>query len=158
MTFTYVECPTVYRPGLGDPSSIFLAGGITGVEDWQAEAVEALRDLDVVVLNPRRAHFPIDDPEQTPIQIRWEHRALHMVDLTVFWFPASDPAVTTQPIAMLELGAALDNPFRRLVVGADPGFPRVADVEWQTHLARADLSVHNTLATTIAAARRALGA
>ncbi|MGQ4513659.1 nucleoside 2-deoxyribosyltransferase domain-containing protein [Streptomyces sp. DW26H14] len=157
MTFTYVECPTVYRPGASDGPSIFLAGGITGVEDWQAEAVEALRDLDVVVLNPRRAHFPIDDPTQTPIQIQWEHRALHLAALTLFWFPVSDPAVTTQPIAMLELGAALDNPYRRIVVGADPAFPRVADVEWQAHLARADMTVHNSLANTLAAARRAIG-
>ncbi|MGQ4514871.1 nucleoside 2-deoxyribosyltransferase domain-containing protein [Streptomyces sp. DW26H14] len=153
---TYIECPDVYEPAADDLPSVFLAGGITGVEDWQREAVEGFAGLDVVVLNPRRRHFPIDDPTQTPVQIRWEHRALHCASVSLFWFPPSVASVTTQPIAMLELGAALDNPARRIVVGADPRFPRVADVEWQARLARPDLMVHGSLADTLAAARRLL--
>ncbi|MEW2546576.1 nucleoside 2-deoxyribosyltransferase domain-containing protein [Streptomyces sp. NPDC047002] len=153
---TYIECPALYEPAPGDPPAVFLAGGITGVQDWQREAVRGLAGLEVVVLNPRRRHFPIDDPSQTPVQIRWEHRALHLAAVTVFWFPRSDASVTTQPIAMLELGAALDNPARRIVVGTDPAFPRAADVQWQARLARPGMRVHTSLTDTLAALRYAL--
>lgn len=147
----YYECPDVYEPAPGDPVAVFLAGGITGVGDWQSRAVRLLRRLNVIVLNPRRRCFPIDDPAQTPVQIRWEHRHLHLPGvLTMFWFPPGD---SVQPIAMLELGAALDSPARRIVVGADPGYPRVDDVRWQTRLARPGTTVHATLNDTLAAVR-----
>src|SRR4051794_41365713 len=126
MTKRYYEAPEPYAPLPEDPPAVFLAGGITGVEDWQREAADVLGRLDAIVLNPRRRDFPIDDPEQTGIQISWEHRHLHLPQvLTLFWFP---PGGSVQPIALLELGAALDNPGRRIVVGADPRYPRVEDV------------------------------
>ncbi len=53
-------------PALWEPPTVFLAGGITGVEDRQVQAAEALTELGVIVLNPRRRHFPVDDPGQTP--------------------------------------------------------------------------------------------
>ncbi|WP_188193156.1 nucleoside 2-deoxyribosyltransferase domain-containing protein [Nonomuraea sp. SYSU D8015] len=151
---SYFEAPDPYEPAPGDPPAVFLAGGITGVEDWQRRAAAALGPLGVIVLNPRRREFPIGDPAQTPVQITWEHRHLHLPGvLTMFWFPAGD---SVQPIAMLELGAALDNPARRMVVGADPGYPRVEDVRWQTRLARPDEAVHSTLDDTLAAVRARL--
>jgi hypothetical protein len=104
----------------------------------------------VIVLNPRRRRFAIDDPAQAPIQIAWEHHHLHLPEvLTMFWFPSGD---SDQPIALLELGAALDNPARRLAVGADPGYRRVEDVRWQARLARAGEVVHATLGDTVSAA------
>lgn len=149
----YFECPAVYEPAAGDPPVVFVAGGVVGVEDWQTAAAEVLTGYGAIVLNPRRAHFPIGDPEQTPVQIRWEHRHLHLPGvLTMFWFPACDAAVTTQPIAMFELGAALGEQ-RPLVVGADPSYPRVEDVRWQVELARPGTPVHASLADTLEATR-----
>ncbi|MEV0822008.1 nucleoside 2-deoxyribosyltransferase domain-containing protein [Nonomuraea rubra] len=147
----YYEAPGYYEPAPGDPPAVFLAGGITGVADWQREAARVLGRLGAVVLNPRRRDFPIGDPAQTPVQIAWEHHHLHLPGvLTMFWFPPGD---STQPIALLELGAALDNPARRIVVGADPGYPRVEDVRCQTSLARPGEVVRTTLAATLAAVR-----
>ncbi|RAJ70233.1 nucleoside 2-deoxyribosyltransferase-like protein [Streptomyces sp. Amel2xB2] len=148
---TYFECPTPYRPAPGDPPAVFLAGGIVGCPDWQSVAADCLAGQ-AVVLNPRRANFPIDDPSATPEQIRWEHQHLHMDGvLTLFWFPACDRQVTTQPIAMFELGAALGEQ-RPIVVGADPGYPRVEDVRWQASLAQPGLTVHDSLDATLTAA------
>ncbi|MGP3957953.1 nucleoside 2-deoxyribosyltransferase domain-containing protein [Nonomuraea sp. 3N208] len=151
---TYYEAPDSYEPASGDPPAVFLAGGITGVEDWQRRAAAALGRAGLIVLNPRRGRFPIDDPAQTPVQIAWEHRHLHLPGvLTMFWFPPGD---SDQPIALLELGAALDNPLRRLVVGADPGYRRVEDVRWQTRLARPGEVVHTMLDGTLRAVQARL--
>ncbi|SEG96786.1 Nucleoside 2-deoxyribosyltransferase like [Nonomuraea solani] len=150
----YFEAPDYYEPAPGDPPAVFLAGGITGVEDWQRRAAAALGGA--IVLNPRRRHFPMDDPAQAPAQIAWEHHHLHLPEvLTMFWFPAGD---SMQPIALLELGAALDNPARRIVIGADPGYPRAEDVRVQTRLARPGELVHPTLPATLTAVHERLTA
>lgn len=150
----YVEAPAVHRPAPGDPPSVFLAGGITHCPPWQSEAARELADF--VVLNPRRADFDVSDPSQTDVQIAWEYAHLLRADLTLFWFPACDAVLTVQPITLYELGAAAATPGRRLVVGADPGYPRRADVVTQLSLSRPDLTVHPTLSETLAAAHTAL--
>ncbi|MFE9566591.1 nucleoside 2-deoxyribosyltransferase domain-containing protein [Streptomyces sp. NPDC006487] len=146
-----MEAPAVHRPAPGDPPSVFLAGGITHCPPWQSRAAAALAEF--VVLNPRRTDFDVSDPSQTDVQIAWEYRHLQLADLTLFWFPACDALLTVQPITLYELGAAAATPGRRLVVGADPGYPRRADVVTQLSLARPDLRVHATLPETLAAAR-----
>jgi len=47
----HVKCP---EESDGGKRSVFLAGGITGCEDWQDEIVEMLKDTNFVLLNPRR--------------------------------------------------------------------------------------------------------
>jgi hypothetical protein len=141
---------------------VFLAGGITGVADWQAEARTALRSTSCVVLNPRRADFDVTDPNGAATQVAWEchHRKLRRL-VMMFWFPACDPVVTVQPIALLELGAELartPSAHRRLVVGADPGYPRRADIVLQCHHDAPQLSVHDTLDATLLATATAVRA
>lgn len=140
----YVEAPTYYRPQPADPRGVFLAGGITGVERWHDRAVAYFRSAaqPVVVINPNRAKFPIHDPSAAWEQVTWEQHHLHLPGVvTLFWFPASDPAVTTQPIAMFELGQALGE-GRRIVVGAHPDYPRAPDVHMLCQLARPGQVVH----------------
>ena len=153
----YYEAPHPYRPRPGDPPAVFLAGGITGVERWHDHAAGVLADV-AVVLNPHRVAFPIDDPGAGREQVTWEQHHLHLPGvLTLFWFPASDPRVTTQPIAMFELGQALGE-GRRVVVGADPRYPRQADVHLLCELARPDLRVGTSLDDVLTAARGLLTA
>ncbi|MGW6686075.1 nucleoside 2-deoxyribosyltransferase domain-containing protein [Streptomyces sp. NPDC054961] len=147
----YVEAPTEYRPAPGDAPSVFLAGGITHCPPWQPRAAAALARF--VVLNPRRADFDVSDPSQTDVQIAWEYAHLRRADVTLFWFPACDAALTVQPITLYELGFAAAVPSRRLAVGADPGYPRRGDVVTQLALARPDLRVHRTLPGTLSEAR-----
>jgi hypothetical protein len=144
----YFEAPVDYRPTAGDSPSVFLAGGITNCPDWQETAARALLGRGMVVFNPRRGEYLLDDPAEAARQIAWEHRHLHLAGATLFWFPAGS---ALQPIALFELGAALGE-GRRLAVGVEPGYPRALDVREQVALARPGLPVHEKLDEAVAAA------
>ncbi|WBP92171.1 nucleoside 2-deoxyribosyltransferase domain-containing protein [Kitasatospora cathayae] len=144
MTNRYFEAPDDYEPAPGDPLSVFLGGGITGCPDWQAPAAEELLDVGLIVFNPRRRSFPIDNPDEAPRQIAWEHRHLHLAGVTLFWFPADQ----VQPIALFELGAALGE-GRHIAVGAAPGYPRRLDVEHQVALTGNTRTVHASLSDVL---------
>jgi SAM-dependent methyltransferase len=149
----YVEAPDYYLPDAGDPPAVFLAGGITGVGRWHDHAASVLASAatPVVVLNPNRVDFPIHDPGSGWEQVSWEQHHLHLPGVvTLFWFPASDPRTTTQPVAMFELGQALGE-GRPVVVGAHPEYPRQADVHMLCELSRPGLSVHTRLDDVLAA-------
>ena len=135
---TYVAAPTEYLPD-GRPS-LFLAGGITGCGDWQWDFARRLEPTELVVFNPRRRHFPMDDPDAGGEQIRWEFRHLRRAAARLFWFP---PA-TLCPIALYELGAWSIAPGP-LFVGVDPDYARRFDVESQTGLVRPDVRVAHSL-------------
>ena len=65
MTEHYVEALTEYPPKPGE-RSLFLAGGVTACPDWQAWMVQRLSASGLVLLNPRRAHFPIQRSAAAP--------------------------------------------------------------------------------------------
>jgi len=144
LAMTVVVAPD--RPGAPRPG-IFLAGGISGVGDWQREAIAHLRPVWPTVYNPRRANFPIGDEAAGAEQIRWEFDHLALADVVLFWFSFE----TIQPIVLYELGrwAASAKP---LAVGADPRYERRFDVVQQLGLARPGLTVHADLESTCAAA------
>jgi len=134
MTATYIEAPDEYD---GPGPSLFLAGGITGTFDWQADVVRRLADLPLVLLNPRRRNFPIDDPSAAEGQIAWEFRHLRRAAAVLFWFPPE----TLCPIALFELGGRTMTPEQALFVGTDPAYQRRLDVEIQLKLARPEVAV-----------------
>jgi hypothetical protein len=137
------------RPASPPRPGIFLAGGISGVRDWQRDAVEGLRPAWPAIYNPRRAVFPMGDDAEGARQIRWEFDHLALADAILFWFSFE----TAQPIVLYELGrwAASDKP---LAVGADPRYERRFDVVQQLALARPGLTVHADLESTCAAANQ----
>ena len=155
----YFEAPTYYRPQRCDPPAVFLAGGISGIaERWHARAVQVLAGAPpMVILNPNRASFPIGDPSAGWGQVSWEQHHLHLAAVTLFWFPACDASVTTQPIAMFELGQALGE-GRPIVVGAHPDYPREADVHMLCQLARPGMPVYSSLDDVLAATVAAITA
>jgi hypothetical protein len=130
----YIEALTEYD---GAGPSVFLAGGISGTFDWQADIVSRLADLPLVLLNPRRKNFPIGDPGAAPTQIEWEYRHLRRATAVLFWFPPE----TLCPIALYELGGRALVREQPLFVGAHPDFQRKLDVEVQLKLARPEVSV-----------------
>lgn len=143
----YFEAPDYYRPQPTDPPAIFLAGGITGVERWHTHAIKTLQAAEppLVILNPNRTSFPINDPNAAWEQVSWEQHHLHLPNtISLFWFPASAPETTTQPIAMFELGQALGE-RRQIVVGAHPGYPREADVHMLCQLTTPGRPVYSDL-------------
>lgn len=134
-----IEALDDYSPQLGQ-TSIFLAGGITSCHNWQQEMIHLLRETDLVVLNPRRANFPIDDPAAAEAQIAWEFRHLRHAHSILFWFPCE----TLCPITLYELGA-WSMTSKPLFVGIHPDYQRRRDVEIQTRLVRPDVSIAYSL-------------
>jgi hypothetical protein len=90
----------------------------------------------LVIFNPRRQHFPIDDPSAAEEQIRWEHHHLRLASDILFWFPCE----TLCPIALYELGAwsMTDKP---IYVGVHPEYRRRQDIDIQTELTRPQVEI-----------------
>lgn len=143
----YSEAPE-YKPFFG--KSIFLAGGITSCPDWQALASDAIQHYapDVMVYNPRRANFPMDDPTAAREQIEWEHNMLLISTVVMFWFPKSE---VMQPISLFELGKHFDRRSEsgEIVVGASPEYPRYEDIKIQLELEHPNFPVYTTLNDTV---------
>ena len=133
----HIECPEV---SIGNADSVFLAGGIMGCPDWQAEMFELLADCELTLFNPRRKTFPIADPNAAEIQITWEFEHLRKASAILFWFPCESLC----PIVLYELGA-WSKTNKCLFVGVHPKYQRRTDVEIQTRLVRPDVRVVHSL-------------
>jgi hypothetical protein len=90
-------------------------------EDWQAMVTQALADLPVTVLNPRRDEW--DDSWEQSIgnslfrgQVEWELEGLERASVVVMYFAP----VTQAPITLLELGLLARS--GKLVVCCPAGF------------------------------------
>jgi Nucleoside 2-deoxyribosyltransferase like len=134
-----VQCPAEANPDAHE-ASLFLAGGISNCPDWQSRLLEALRDTDWVVFNPRRMDFDSSNPDLARVQIEWEHRHLRVASAVAFWFPPQ----TLCPITLYELGA-WSMTKKPLFVGVDPAYARRLDVLEQTRLVRPDVRVVDSL-------------
>jgi len=136
----YIEAPqySVEISKLPAHVNIFLAGSITGAQDWQKELAYAnLRDYPRIidlfnVFNPRRANYNALDPALELEQITWEYHCIHeKCEHILFWFAPE----TLAPITLFELGSALlthDN--SKIYIGIDPEYKRKNDVIIQTQL------------------------
>ena len=133
----YIEAPLeLDADDATNYDSVFLAGGITGCPDWQKAMVGLLEDTHLVLLNPRRENFPIDDPDAAQAQIEWEHHHLRRADAILFWFSGA----TLNPIVLYELGA-WSMTQKPIFVGMDRDYARRQDVEIQTALARPEVPI-----------------
>lgn len=123
--------------------TVFLAGGITNCWEWQDKVIELLEkeNLDnLVVFNPRRKDFPINDLNAAEEQIKWEFDMLEQCDIFSMYFCAGE---SDQPICMYELGRNIcrmqmrfsTNWVMRLAVTVEKGYKRKKDVNIQTSLA-----------------------
>lgn len=128
--------------------TVFLAGGITNCWDWQNLVIEYLKEEEkegedlskLVIFNPRRPNFPIDDPFAAYAQIEWEYKWLMACDIFSMYFAGGS---SVQPICMYELGRyshrMLDLfPWAyqdRVIVTVEPTYKRASDVIIQMRLA-----------------------
>jgi len=140
-----------YVPTQTNTMAVFLAGGISGCSDWQKELAQMLGDEDIVLLNPRRPDFPIDDPDAARDQIEWEYHHLRLADAIVFWFPCE----TLCPITLFELGA-WSMTEKPLIIGTHPEYARRQDVVIQMALARPEVKIMSSLEEIVDAARSGL--
>ncbi len=125
---------------------MFLAGGITGTENWQKQFIEMLGDVNVTIINPRREIY-INSPKEAKRQIKWEFNAFEYVlgcsyhPSVSFWFPKSSIC----PIALFELGKMVMADEIRLYIGCEPGYARELDIQEQVRLARPEVEVDDSL-------------
>lgn len=109
---------------------VFLAGSIEmGVaEPWQAQVEEMLQDLDITILNPRRAEWDSSwdqkmENEAFRGQVEWELNGQDRADVIAMYF---DPN-TKSPISLLELGLYASS--GKLIVCCEDGFWRKGNVD-----------------------------
>lgn len=122
----------VKAPGKVPPKKrVFLAGSIemgTAIE-WQKMFVDAVSDLDIVCLNPRRDDWDhtweqsITNPKFVE-QVTWELDNLYGSDYVVFVF---DPNAKS-PITLMELGL-MAGQHKTILVCCPPGFWRKGNVD-----------------------------
>lgn len=129
------------RPG---KIKCFLGGGITNCAKWQDEVIRAINNSDedtsnLVLYNPRRKNFPIDDPNASKDQVKWEFDWLSAADIFTMYFCNTEKS--DQPICFYELGRYVtkmmydhpDDYISRIIVSCEDGFRRKADVIYQLH-------------------------
>jgi hypothetical protein len=139
----YIEAPnySIEIARLNPEECLFLAGSITGAEDWQKDlafkdiapnGVEYLRLIDHYnVFNPRRKNYNGLDPKLEQEQITWEYHCISHCKHILFWFAKE----TLTPITLFELGSALNtHDHRKIYIGIDPEYKRKSDVVIQTRL------------------------
>lgn len=126
-----VKAPDDYSAIQG-MKTIFLAGTIEmgKAENWQERLAAALRHMDVLLLNPRRANWnaaweqSIENPAFRQ-QVEWELDALDHADLVIMYFVPE----TRSPVTMLELGIHAANNPEKLIVCCPEGFWRKGNVD-----------------------------
>ena len=122
----------------------FLAGGITKCWNWQKSVIAELGKYDLadnlVVFNPHRDNFPINDPSASYEQIGWEFNWLEQCDIFSMYFASSE---SNQPICMYELGRNIvrmqykypESYMDRIIITCEDGYSRIEDVKIQSRLA-----------------------
>ena len=129
----YIEAPDPISYTDETKEILFLAGGITGCPDWQFQAVEYLKNLDIVICNPRRKDFEVFKDAagftESKKQIEWEFTHLQTASQILFWFCKE----TIQPIVLFELGIRLTG-RQQLFIGVHPDYPRRFDLITQIPL------------------------
>jgi len=138
-----IEAPNeVYSLENNGNVKMFLAGGITNCPDWQKEVLDQLKDIpNLTIYNPRRANFPIGDPNAAEQQITWEFNHLRDADIIIYWFSRG----SLNPIVLFELGKWGLSSQRPILIGLDPEYERQQDVRIQTQLARPEITIFDSL-------------
>jgi hypothetical protein len=154
----------------------FLAGLIRGGGDWQMECCIEIRKciLNFYVALPCRylenhplMAFRLDGDEDCfDRQLTWERYYLEMAadfGCLIFWLPREDrtnPRVGYEPYAMDTLGELgewrgrlMYDSSLRIVIGAEPGFPGLSQIQRNFNLAtRSEFPIYGTLDETVVAA------
>ncbi len=138
-----------------DTPYVFLAGSIEmgRAVDWQAEVIEAVADLDGVLLNPRRADWDSSweqryDNPQFFEQVNWELDGMNDSDLTFFYFAPG----TQSPITIGEFYQQASQ-HEELVVVCPQEFWRRGNIEVTARYWGFEGPIYETLEDGIAALR-----
>lgn len=146
-----IEAPGEYNCS-DNEITIFLAGGITNVPNWQKKVCDILmqkfKDKPLVIFNPRRENFTINDPSVAMEQIKWEYDTLAVCNIFSMFFSAGE---SDQPICMYEYGKHLEKYANRyydsesFIITSEKDYKRYQDVIIQTSLVDPLIKVNTTL-------------
>lgn len=145
-----LEAPNYLKSdiALAKKTWLFPAGGITGVEDWQTPYCESLDNEfdDLILTNPRRNFYDLEDPEQGRIQIKWEFHHLGRANIITFWFAKG----RIQPITIFEYATYLKAYTGigypdHLLIAVHPEYERRFDLVEQTKLVAPNLPILSNL-------------
>lgn len=114
-----------------DGPIVFLAGGISGCENWQDYIINKLqiqdKEQNYLLINPRRQGDLAPNGEMAEAQIIWEAEAMTLVDTMAFWFPKE----TLCPITLFEYGLSIGRK-QDIILGVHLEYQRRFDLEIQT--------------------------
>jgi len=126
-----IKPPTPFEDEIRSRPVIFLAGSIEmgKAGDWQTQVQNALKNEDVLILNPRRDDWDSswEQKKENPEfyeQVSWELDGQDQADLILIYF---DPD-TKSPITLAELGLAA-NSSSIVLVCCPEGFWRKGNVD-----------------------------
>jgi len=112
-----------------DEISLFVAGSIEmgTAPDWQNDFERFFRDLDVIILNPRRDDWDSNEPQvyenaYFKDQVNWELDNLEKADYIFLYLHPE----TISPISLLELGESSD---KNIVVCCPQGYFRRGNIQ-----------------------------
>lgn len=110
---------------------VFLAGSILSYKaenetrrtsfkknTWREYIVESVSDLEGIIFNPDRMHFPKIGSKEYFEQIKWEREYLRKSRLAIFWLSAKKP---TSYASRVELGFAIALGIP-IIIGIEKGF------------------------------------
>ena len=125
-----------------DSIPCFMAGGLQKC-DWHTEFFEELNKyscMHLVIYNPKRTVFDMQDPAIEEQQITWEFKYLNAYLKRPYIFSMYfDCSSSPQPICFYELGRYIallqDSGWDSVVISCHPEFFRKRDVIIQTRLA-----------------------
>ncbi len=128
-----VKAPNKYSEEIHYMKSVFLAGSIEmgAAENWQAEVVEKLKDVeDLLLLNPRRDDWDASweqsiENEEFRKQVEWELDGLKKADYIMIYYCPE----TKAPITMMEFGLYAKNNPEKLIICCPEGFERKGNVD-----------------------------
>lgn len=122
-------------------NKLFLAGGITNCPNWQNEMIEKLKETNIIIFNPRRESYPINEDSTSLKQIKWEYDYLKSADIISYWFSEG----SINPISLYELGMWGNSRDKKIFIGVHPDYQRKEDVYIQTRLARPDIKIVDSI-------------
>lgn len=128
--FRHCLPPTEVKYGKNnDQFSVFTAGSIEmgSAIQWQKLMVEHIKDLPIIVTNPRRGHWNPNinakkDDKDFFDQVKWELDSLTRADVIVFFFDCN----TSSPVTLLELGLWAKS--EKIIVCCDQRYWRQSNV------------------------------
>ena len=136
MIIAQSPCPDLLR----HPTSVFLAGSITGADNWQQKVADEIATwpIEGVIFNPRRKEWAESDPsnvidkDRFSEQVNWELDRLIEAKFALFNFVPG----TLAPITLTEFGVRYNNlryagvlAGERNIVVCPKGFWRRGNVE-----------------------------